>query len=448
MDHLPLAQLVSEARQRQGLSLNGVARRMHAAAREDGMHCGVTRQTILSYQRGRIPHSDALRWLAAAVGLPLDEAIAAARRQRRYRLELRVLASADAHVGEPQCGTLHEDVERRELLRLMGRAASAGVLTSALGRVPASASAAPAGAEGIEAATTVARSYYRLLQTTPTEDLRDLVLGHLRLVFRLLTSATSEKDQTRLAAAATDTALLAAWLAEDSWDLVAVQRHFHEARTYADQSQDNDLRAFVACTMSEWAARGTGGGAEAVRLVRQARRLLPRNASTAAHTYIAAREVTAYATAQDEPAMSSALLDAEKALDKADGPSEATWPWFFPMNQQHEITRFKGFAALSLKLPAMAVPALTEGLEQLGPTATKRRGYTMSKLAEAHCQTGDVDQACDLGAQAFTIGSQLEDTETLIALRNVRVQLMPVETTQAVRAFDDRVLSTLLTLPR
>jgi hypothetical protein len=118
------------------------------------------------------------------------------------------------------------------------------------------------------------------------------------------------------------------------------------------------------------------------------------------------------------------------------------------MNYQHELTRYRGFAAVSLKLPAMAVPALTDGLEQLGPAPTKRRAYTMSKLAEAHCQTGDVEQACDLGAQAFTIGSQLGDTESLIALRNVRVQLMPVETTRAVRAFDDRVLSTLLTLPR
>jgi transcriptional regulator with XRE-family HTH domain len=448
MEHLPLAQLVSEARQQQGLSLNGVARRMHAAAQQDGIHCGVTRQTILGYQRGRIPHPDALRWLAAAVGLPLDEVIAAARRQRRYRLELRVLASADAPHGNPPCGTLDEDVERRELLHLMGRAATAGVLTSALGRVPASASTTPAGAEGIEAAATVARGYHRLWATTPTEDLRDLVLGHLRLVSRLLTSASSEKDQARLAAAASDTALLAAWLAEDSWDLGAVQWHFQEARTYAERSQDSDLQAFAACTMSEWAARGTGRGAEAVKLVQHARSLLPRNASAAAHTYIAAREATAYATAHDEPAMSSALIRAEKSLDKTDGPSEATWPWTFPMNHQQELTRYRGFAALTLKLPAMAVPALTEGLEQLGPAPTKRRAYTMSKLAEAHCQTGDIAQACDLGAQAFTIGSQLGDTESLIALRNVRVQLMPVETTQAVRAFDDRVLSTLLTLPR
>src|SRR3989441_11059871 len=104
MEHLPLAHLVSEARQQQGLSLNGVARRMHAAAQQEGIHCGVTRQTILGYQRGRIPHPDALRWLAAAVGLPPDEVIAAAPRQRRYPLELRGLAAADTPLGEPSMG--------------------------------------------------------------------------------------------------------------------------------------------------------------------------------------------------------------------------------------------------------------------------------------------------------------------------------------------------------
>ena len=69
MEHLPFAELVSGARQRQGLSLNGVARRMHAAAQEEGIHCGVTRQTILSYQRGRVPHPDALA-LAGSGGRP------------------------------------------------------------------------------------------------------------------------------------------------------------------------------------------------------------------------------------------------------------------------------------------------------------------------------------------------------------------------------------------
>jgi len=145
--------------------------------------------------------------------------------------------------------------------------------------------------------------------------------------------------------------------------------------------------------------------------------------------------------------MSNALLLAEQTLDETKDQSEAGWPWVFPMNDQ-EVSRYRGLAAVSLQLPAMAVPALTEGLGALGPAPTKRRAYTLGKLAEAHCQTGDVEQACDRGADAFTMATQFGDTGSLMALRDVRVQLMPVETTQAVRAFDDRVLSTLLTLPR
>src|SRR2546422_1413341 len=178
---------------------------MHAAAQQEGSYCGVTRQTILGYQRGRIPHPDTLRWLAAAIGLPLDKVAAAARRQRRYPLELRFLGSADTSLGEPPCETLDEDVERRELLRLIGRAATAGVRTSTLGHLPASASTAPVDADAIDEVTSVARAYRRLWSTTPNEDLRGPVLGHLRLVSRLLTGATSAKDQSRLAAAASDT---------------------------------------------------------------------------------------------------------------------------------------------------------------------------------------------------------------------------------------------------
>jgi transcriptional regulator with XRE-family HTH domain len=422
---------------------------MYAAAQSEGIHCGATRQAILGYERGRIPHPEALRWLAAAVGLPIDEVTAAARRQRRYRLELRLLTSAGAmgSSGQPQCGTLDEDVERREVLLLFGRAATAGLLTSTLGQLPALASPAPVDAEAIEAATTVSRSYRRLWLTTPAEDLRELVLGHVRLISRLLTSTSSEKDQARLAAAASDTALLAAWLAEDSWDVGAANRHYGEARSYAERSQDDHVRAYVACCMSEWAAWGTGSGAEAVRLVQEAKHLLPRSAPSAAHTYVAAHEATAYATAHDEPAMSSALLRAEKALDETNGSSDAIWPWVFPMNDQ-EVSRYRGVAAVSLKLPKMAVPALRKGLDSLGRAPTKRRGYTLSKLAEAHVQTGDVEQACHLGAEAFTVATQLRDTWSLMVLRNVRAQLTPMEATRAVRSFDERVLSTLLALPR
>src|SRR5438093_13751065 len=129
-NRLPLAELISTARQRQSLSLNAVAKGMHQAAQEEGSHCGATRQTILGYERGRIPHPDALRWLGSAIGLAVDELAAAAQKQRRYRQQLRLLASTELiEVADgSDCATLDEDVERRELLAFFSRAVKAGLL--------------------------------------------------------------------------------------------------------------------------------------------------------------------------------------------------------------------------------------------------------------------------------------------------------------------------------
>ena len=416
---------------------------MHVAARQEGTFSGATRQAILGYERGRIPHPDALRWLAAALGLPFDEVATAARKQRRYRLELRLLASIEGVVSsKSQYGTLDEDVKRRELLALFGRAATAGLVTSALGHQPALASATPVDAGAIEAVTSASRSYRRLWLTTPAEHLREPVLSHLRLMSSLFTSSSSEKDQARLAAAAGDTTVVAAWLAEDVGDLTGAQGHYQQAWRYAERSQDNHLQAYVACCMSEWA-----DGAEAVGLVQRATRLLPRTAPPAAHAWMAAHEARAHAAAHDEPATASALLRADKALDQASGTAEAVWPWMFPANEQ-EISRYRGYAGVSLELPDMAVPAMTGWLEHLGAAPTKIRAFTQTKLAQAYVQAGDVEQACDLGAQALALATQLGEAWSVMAVRNLRVQLRPMEATPAVKAFDERMLSTLLRLPR
>jgi hypothetical protein len=161
---------------------------------------------------------------------------------------------------------------------------------------------------------------------------------------------------------------------------------------------------------------------------------------------MAAHEARAYAAAHDEPAASSALLRADKALDQAGGTSGAVWPWMFPATDQ-EISRYRGYAGVSLELPDMAVPAMTGWLEDLGAAPTKIRAFTLTKLAQAHVQAGDVEQACDLAAQALALAAQLGEAWSVMAVRNLRVQLRPMEATPAVKAFDERVASTLLALP-
>jgi hypothetical protein len=73
---------------------------------------------------------------------------------------------------------------------------------------------------------------------------------------------------------------------------------------------------------------------------------------------------------------------------------------------------------------------------------------TLGKLAEARVQRGDVEEACDLGTEAFVIAKHLGDMWSLMAVRTVRVLLSPMGNAQAVKAFDERMLSTLLALPQ
>lgn len=103
-DELPLATLIAKQRPQMELSLNAVAREMHKAAQQEGTYSLATRQAIHGYERGRIPNKNSLGWLASALGLPAEEVLAAARRQRATREMARAanaLASSTTTVPMP-----------------------------------------------------------------------------------------------------------------------------------------------------------------------------------------------------------------------------------------------------------------------------------------------------------------------------------------------------------
>jgi transcriptional regulator with XRE-family HTH domain len=98
-DHLPLAALIARARLSRSLSLNDVAALVKRAALEEGSNSGTTRQTVHSWEQGVIPRPDSLRWLAKALGVPIDAVVHAAAAQeaavtRRQVLRGAVVASA------------------------------------------------------------------------------------------------------------------------------------------------------------------------------------------------------------------------------------------------------------------------------------------------------------------------------------------------------------------
>lgn len=80
---LPFAFLIMLERRRQSISQEQLARRVGLLAEAEHVYCGVRRQTINRYERGRIvPTPDTVRWLAKALDLPTSQLVVAAERQR------------------------------------------------------------------------------------------------------------------------------------------------------------------------------------------------------------------------------------------------------------------------------------------------------------------------------------------------------------------------------
>ncbi len=129
---------------------------------------------------------------------------------------------------------------------------------------------------------------------TPTEQLRDPALEHLRFAARLADEASTSKLRTRLAAAASEASGFAGWLALDLGDHGAARRHYDEAIKRAHQAQRPLLAAYMVGSMSLWAAE-LGNGNEAVALSEQAYGLLPLSgqAPPAAEVWMALVEATA-----------------------------------------------------------------------------------------------------------------------------------------------------------
>jgi hypothetical protein len=138
-------------------------------------------------------------------------------------------------------------MERRQFLQ----AVAATPLAALLGGADPS-------AEAITAAT---GGFRRLESTTPAAELGDPITAHLRFITGRL-----EHGGRQLAAAASEAAGLAAWLAVDQADDAAAGRHYRQAVGYARRSGSDVLAAYMLGSMALWAAE-TGRATEAATLL-------------------------------------------------------------------------------------------------------------------------------------------------------------------------------------
>jgi hypothetical protein len=284
-------------------------------------------------------------------------------------------------------------MERRQFLQAMAATPLAALL--------------PVADPSADAITAVTGGFRRLESTTPAAELGGPVAAHLRFITGRL-----EHGGRQLAAAASEAAGLAAWLAVDRVDDAAAGRHYRQAVDYAQRAGSDTLAAYMLGSMALWAAEA-GRASDAARLLGQARQSIPEPAPPTVGAWLAAIEATAYASAGDADATLAAWKRAETAVAAGRDPM---WPWLFPFDAA-KLAGYVGACATRLRLPRTALPALTEALDGLGPARTKQRALILADLVANHRALGNDDQASELAAEARAIGIERRSAKVLQRVR-------------------------------
>src|SRR2546421_5269871 len=324
-----------------------------------------------------------------------------------------------------------DDVERRDFLRLAGMAA-AGVVLPQWKALPV----LPDGS--LDDLVSITSRYRRLSPTVPSSTLLESMLAHLRILRQLMDSARSETTMARVAAAASEASAFVGRLAFDLGDFSAFTRYYRFATSYAKRAGDDTLAAYTIGSMSYWSVMGDDGD-RAIPMMGQATSLLPKQIPPVVESWLAVFEASAQSKAGDTSKAMAALGRAEEAIGKDQEP----WAWTLPLDFGR-LTRHRGFCATRLELPAVSIPALHVGLDELGPHQIKWRALALSDLAKSYILTSEIEEACGAAGEAFDAGIQLQSDRVLKRVARIRRELGPWKDTKAVRELEGRMVGGFL----
>jgi tetratricopeptide (TPR) repeat protein len=262
------------------------------------------------------------------------------------------------------------------------------------------------------------------------------VEGHLGNVATLLAGSPPLRPQ--LCSIAGETAALAGWLAFDIEDRPAAAGYFRVGIEAAKEANDRALGAYLVGSSCVQPAYRERPYARLRRLEGRTFGFARSDASPSTQAWLATLEAEAHALAGDTSKCLRVFDEAEAAMSRAGGEDESSRPrlaFFDPDRLAGE----RGVALARLGQPDAAQDVLASALASLDPSVVKTRPRLLAALATAHVQQGDVDRACELGAEALGIAAQQEVQPNLQDVRKLRLDLEPWRNSQAVKDLDEQL---------
>jgi hypothetical protein len=252
----------------------------------------------------------------------------------------------------------------------------------------------------------------------------------------MLRGTYGEQTGRRLFGAAADLTRLAGWT---SFDIAAhglAQRYFVQALRLSQVAGDRAYGSFVLVTMSRQAVY-LGHGREAVQLARVAQQGVGTGVPPVVQALLHAAEARGHAVLGEVRASTAALVRAERALEAAKAGDETPyWARFF---DEAQLADEFGHCHRDLQQFRAAAQHAERSL-QLRPAAHARsRLFCRVVLASARLGLGELDQACQLAAEAAGQAAEMRSVRALEYVRDFERRLEPYRDASPVRTYRDKV---------
>ncbi|MCZ7413955.1 MULTISPECIES: regulator [unclassified Streptomyces] len=255
----------------------------------------------------------------------------------------------------------------------------------------------------------------------------------------LLRGAYGHALGRRLFAAAAELTRLAGWTAYDVAAHGLAQRYFVQALRLSQAAGDRAYGGRVLATMSEQAVY-LGHGREAVQLARVAQQGVGPDGPGPVQALLHAAEARGHALLGDGRSAAAALSRAERSLETAgpDGQEEEGRRWarvFGPAR----FADAAGHCHRDLRQYRAAALHAERALRLREPGQERGAVLTRLVLAGARLGLGEVEEACQLAAEAARGASELRSMRAHEYVRDFERRLEPHRDAPPVRGYRERV---------
>jgi hypothetical protein len=252
----------------------------------------------------------------------------------------------------------------------------------------------------------------------------------------ILRGTYGEATGRRLFAAAADLTRLAGWT---SYDIAAhglAQRYFVQALRLAQAAGDRGYGSYVLVTMSRQAVY-LAHGREAVQLARVAQQGVGVSAPPVVQALLHAVEARGHGVLGEVRACTASLVRAERALEAA-RPGDEVPHWARSFDEAQLADEF-AHCHRDLQQFRPAAQHAERSLQLRGVGFARSRLFCRVVLASAKLGLGELEQACQLGAEAAQQAAEMRSVRALEYVREFERKLEPYRDAGPVRTYRDRV---------